>query len=121
MMIFSQVKNYGYVPSALPDARCFGEQAPQSASDITKALADVFARAPAEAPAVVEVAAAAASPSPLEPAAARAGQGPQTSFVAASTDAATASPGAAGSAGAADRAQVVPHQGVDALFAYLEK
>ena len=45
-----QVKNYGYIPSALPDSKCYGDAGPKSPSDITKALADVFTTS--EAPAL---------------------------------------------------------------------
>ncbi len=37
-----QVKNYGYIPSALPDSKCYGDSGPKSPSDVTKALADIF-------------------------------------------------------------------------------
>ncbi|BDA46843.1 probable glucoamylase at N-terminal half [Coccomyxa sp. Obi] len=50
VVLVLQVKNYGYVPSALPDARCFGDEGPKSPSDITKALADAFASASRDAP-----------------------------------------------------------------------
>ena len=43
------MKNYGYVPSALPDAKCYGDAAPKSPADITRALADAFASAQAAA------------------------------------------------------------------------
>lgn len=46
-----QVKNYGYIPSALPDSKCYGDSGPKSPSDITKALADVFTTS--EAPALI--------------------------------------------------------------------
>ena len=45
-----QIKNYGYIPSALPDSKCYGDAGPKSPSDITKALADVFTTS--EAPAL---------------------------------------------------------------------
>ena len=45
-----QIKNYGYIPSALPDSKCYGDTGPKSPSDITKALADVFTTS--EAPAL---------------------------------------------------------------------
>lgn len=52
----AQVKNYGYIPSALPDSKCYGDSGPKSPSDVTKALADIFTTS--EAP---EVAASSAS------------------------------------------------------------
>ena len=45
-----QLKNYGYIPSALPDSKCYGDAGPKTPSDITKALADVFTTS--EAPAL---------------------------------------------------------------------
>ena len=42
MWLYIQVKNYGYIPSALPDSKCYGDSGPKSASDVTKALADIF-------------------------------------------------------------------------------
>ena len=38
----AQVKNYGYIPSALPDSKCYGDSGPKSPSDVTKALSDIF-------------------------------------------------------------------------------
>ncbi len=37
-----QVKTYGYIPSALPDSKCYGGSGARSPSDVTKALANVF-------------------------------------------------------------------------------
>lgn len=110
LLLLQQVKNYGYVPSALPDARCFGDSGPKSPSDITKALADALASASRDAP-------------PLSNSLqdARTSGRPAASSVADS--AASSSGTAASEAGAQVLPQppsAVPHQGVDALFEMLE-
>lgn len=37
-----QVKNYGYIPSALPDSKCYGDPGPKSPKEVTKALSEIF-------------------------------------------------------------------------------
>lgn len=118
----AQVKNYGYIPSPLPDAKCYGDQAPKSVSDITKALADVFARLPGIAPPLIDQSTSSASSQPQS--SANLAASTVGSYAEASSRdlaAATSSGAAASTAAAAEGPQVVPHQGVDALFEYLEK
>ncbi len=101
-----QVKNYGYVPSALPDAKCFGDEGPKSPSDITRSLADAFAskEAPRLSDGVQEVA--------------RSGQSSSVADAAASSSRAAA-PETGGQV-LPQPPPAVPHQGVDALFEILE-
>ena len=63
-----QVRNYGYIPSALPDSRCYGGSGPKSPSDVTKALSDVFSTS--EAPQLSGRAAATSSSSSADSSAA---------------------------------------------------
>jgi hypothetical protein len=103
----AQVKNYGYVPSALPDAKCFGGDGPKSPSDITRSLADAFASASEDAP-------------PLSgslQAAARSGQ--DSSFGDAAASSSRAAAPEAGGQVLPQPPTAVPHQGVDALFEIL--
>lgn len=37
-----QVKNYGYIPSVLPDSKCYGDPGPKSPKEVTKALSEIF-------------------------------------------------------------------------------
>lgn len=110
------MKNYGYIPSALPDEKCFGE--PQSPAQITRALADAFASA-----AKFGTDAASQLSSPLQRAAPDLADAVPASFGAAA-EAAGPSPTGADAAGLQLEAgpQVdPPKQGNDALFKLLEK
>ena len=105
-----QVKNYGYVPSALPDAKCFGDSGPKSPSDITKALADAFASTSRDAP-------------PLTNSVQDAGISGRPAASRVADSAAFSSGAAASQAGPQVLPQppsAVPHQGVDALFDMLD-
>lgn len=98
------------MPSALPDAKCFGDSGPKSPSDITKALADAFASISREAP-------------PLSNGAQDAGTSDRPAASSVADSAASSSGPAASEAGAQVLPQppsAVPHQGVDALFEMLE-
>ena len=119
------MKNYGYIPSAQPDEKCFSEQ--KSPTQITRALADAFASA-----SKLGADAASRLSRPLQSAAAPdlADAGPASSPGAAVEAADSAGPpGAdAAAAGAAAGLQLEagpqvdpPKQGNDALFKYLEK
>ncbi|CAL8471460.1 g11002 [Coccomyxa elongata] len=110
VVLVLQVKNYGYVPSALPDARCFGDSGPKSHSDITKALADAFASASRDAP-------------PLSNSLQDDGTSARPAASSDADSAASSSGTAALEAGTQVLPQpppAVPHQGVDALFEILD-
>ena len=116
------MKNYGYIPAALPDEKCFGE--PQSPAQITQALANAFASA-----AKYGTDAASQLSSSLQRAAPDlAGAGPARFGAAAEA----AAPSTAGGDAAGLRLEAGPQveagqqvdppkQGNDALFKYLEK
>lgn len=126
------------MPSALPDAKCYGEGAPKSPSDITKALADAFASAQAATAKLGSGVTQAAQPVSMQSAGTDAAQSiaSTASDAAASvTSAAASGPVEAATSGGADaaaagaqvsplgpvQAVVPPKQGNDALWQYLEE
>lgn len=110
-----QVKNYGYIPSALPDAKCFGDEGSKSPSDITKALSDAFASNAVDAPLLNDSPGLSSSSSSSLP---------DVGAVTAFTSRAAAELGEAGGEAVAQVVppppRAVPHQGVNALFEFLE-
>lgn len=56
------MRNYGYIPSALPDSRCYSDSGLNSPSDITKALSEIFTTS--EGPQLADAPASSADNSP---------------------------------------------------------